>query len=216
MNWIERLERKFRRYAIPHLMYYIVGGMLLLFLLGIVLPGFSWYWFSLDMELVLRGQIWRLVTFIFLPPGTSLIWTIFSIYFYYFIGSSLEAQWGAFRFNLFYLIGCLGTILGAIFTGYAVNTYLNFSLFLAFAMLAPNYQVILFFFLPIKIKYLAILDAIWFVFAFITGGWSTRIAIIVSLLNVILFFGGTFLKNYRYQQQFRETRKNFRKYYRNK
>ena len=216
MDWTERLRRKFGRYAIPHLMYYIAGGMLLLFLMSFALPGVVWRWFPLDMASVLHGQVWRLVTFVFLPPSTSLLFAIFSIYFYYFIGSSLESYWGSFRFNLFYLTGWIGTILGALITGYAVNTYLNFSLFLAFAMLAPDYQVTLFFFFPIKIKYLAILDAIGFLIAFIFGSWSTRIAIVISLLNVILFFGGSFLKNYRYQRQFRETRKNFRKFYKNK
>ncbi len=146
MDWTERLRRKFGRYAIPHLMYYIAGGMLLLFLMSFALPGVVWRWFPLDMASVLHGQVWRLVTFAFLPPSTSLLFAIFSIYFYYFIGSSLESYWGSFRFNLFYLTGWIGTILGALITGYAVNTYLNFSLFLAFAMLAPDYQVTLFFF----------------------------------------------------------------------
>ncbi len=216
MDFLERLRRKVGRYAIPHLMYYIVGGMLLLFLLNIVTLGSVWSWCALDVQKVLHGQVWRLVTFLFLPPGTSLIFTIFSIYFYYFIGSSLESYWGSFRFNLFYLTGWLGTVIGALLTGYAENTFLNFSLFLAFAMLAPDYQINLFFFFPIKIKYLAIVDAAGFVIAFILGSWATRTAILISLLNVFLFFGGSFLKNYRYQKQFRETRKNFRKFYRNK
>ena len=213
MNLLNKIERKAGKLAIPHLMYYICGGMLIVFVTDYLLPQVGLgSLLALDMSRVAMGEIWRLITFIFSPVNTSPLWILFSLYFYCLIGESLEREWGSFRFCLFYLTGMLGAILAALFTGYGVNTYLNLSLFLAFAFFYPNFQVMLFFFIPVKIKYLAILDLVLMVYSLIVGTWSMRIAIIFSLLNVVLYFGGHFLKNFRQWLSFRKTRSNFRKY----
>lgn len=211
MNWLDRLEGKLRRFSIPHLMTYIVGGMAIVFVADLLLPLNLYGLLALNMSRVLEGEIWRLVTFIFLPPSTSVLWIVFSLYFYWLIGNGLEAQWGAFRFNAFYLVGILGSILAAVFTGYAENTYLNLSLFLAFAAIYPNFEVRVFMILPVKMKYLALIDLAVYVLMFITGTWSTRIAILFSLANVILFFGGHFIRYIKQDSQYWKTRRNFRK-----
>lgn len=211
MNWIDRAERKFGRFCIRSLMTYIVGGMGLVFIADMILPVNLYGLLALDMGRVLQGEIWRLVTFIFLPPSTSVLWIIFSLYFYWLIGNGLESQWGAFRFNLFYLVGILGSIAAAAFTGYAVNTYLNLSLFLAFAAVYPNFEVRVFMILPVKMKYLALLDVVLYVVMFITGTWSTRLTILFSLANVILFFGGHLIRYIKHDSQYWKTRYNFRK-----
>lgn len=214
MKGLYQLERKFGRFAIPNLMMAIVVGMFGVFLVDLFFPQFQLSsWISLDRALILQGQVWRLITFIFLPPSTSIVWILFSLYFYYLIGSALEQQWGAFRFNLYYQIGMLGTIIGAMITGHAVNTYLNLSLFFAFAVLFPDFQVMLFFVLPVKIKYLAFADALLFLIAFISGGLSTKVAILFSLLNFFLFFGGDFFQNLKQNREYRKNQKNFRDYY---
>jgi hypothetical protein len=175
-------------------MYYVIGGMAVVFLLDLL--GFNAsQLFYLDMAAVARGQIWRLVTFIFLPPSSGLIWIIISLYFYYMIGNALESYWGSFRFNIYYLLGMIGAIVSAIICqliwgfGYADNTFLNMSLFLAFAALNPDFQLMLMFFIPIKMKWLALFDLALYLWQFITGGWDTRVAIVFSLANLILFFG---------------------------
>lgn len=117
---------------------------------------------AFDRSAILRGQIWRIVTFVFIPPNSSPFFIFLSLYFYWLIGSSLENQWGAFRFNVFYLCGVIGTMLFGFITGYATNYYLNLSLFFAFALIFPDFQLMLFFILPVKVKYLALLDAIGF------------------------------------------------------
>ena len=91
------------------------------------------------------------------------------------------------------------------------NTYLNLSLFLAFASMFPDYQILLFFILPVKMKYLALLDAVLYVFLFITGTWSTRVTILLCLANVFLFVGGDFINTIRRESSYWKTRYHFRR-----
>lgn len=204
------MQRRLRRLSVRNLMNYIVGGMALCYVLAMFVPG-VYSLLSLSRAAVFRGQIWRLVTFVFLPSGGSMIGVLLSLYFYWMIGSTLESQWGTFKFNLFYFVGVLGSILAALITGYSDNTYLNLSLFLAFASLFPDYQVLLFFFLPIKMKYLALLDVVLYAWLFITGGWSARVTILLCLANVFLFVGGDFINTARREMGYWKTRYNFRK-----
>lgn len=211
MNWLDKLDRKFGRHSIPHLMFILSGVMLVVYLANLLLPGNVSSLLYFDRGLIAQGQVWRLITFIFLPPNSSPIWILFSLYFYCLMGSALEREWGSFRFNVFYLVGMVGTMLSGLVTGYAVNDFLNMSLFLAFAAIYPDHQVMLFFFLPIKVKYLAILDLLYYVAALIFGTWSSRLAILMAALNLILFFGGDFLRTIRAQAGYWKTRRNFRR-----
>ena len=152
----------------------------------------------------------RLITFVLLPPQTSMIFIIFALYFSYMIGSALESEWGTCTFTVYYLIGVAGSIIAGIITGAAFNIYLNLSLFFAFAILFPDFQVMLFFILPIKVKYIAFFNAMFFVVNFLLGGWAEKAAIIASLLNLIVFFSGTLIKTIKRQGQYRKTRANFR------
>lgn len=211
MDWIDKLDRKFGRHSIPHLMYFITGIMLAVYVANLVLGGTISSMLYFDRGLIFQGQVWRLLTFAFLPPNSSPIWILFSLYFYCIIGNGLESAWGSFRFNIFYLVGVIATILSGLITGYAVNDYLNMSLFLAFAAIYPDHQVLMFFFLPIKIKWLALLDIVYFLGAFLFGTWSSRVAILFAVLNILLFFGGDFLRNIKQQAGYFKTRYNYRK-----
>ena len=190
--WVDKLERKYGRYAIPNLMNYIVIGMGIVFLMDMFVRPFTG--FSLSSLLtfskgaIMRGQIWRLVTFVLMPPSASMIWIFFSLYFYWLIGTTLENHWGRFRFNAYYLFGMIGAIIAGFITGHATNLYLNLSLLLAFAILYPNHEV-LFLFISIKMKWLAIFDAVMLLLSAWGSGLSGWIALIFSLINVILFFG---------------------------
>ena len=141
MNWIDSLDRKFGRHSIPHLMYFITGVMLAVYVTDLVLGGQVSAALYFDRSLILRGEVWRLVTFLFLPPNSSPIWILFSLYFYCLIGNGLESAWGSFRFNIFYLVGVLGAVCSGLITGYAANGCLHMSLFLAFAAIYPDPQV---------------------------------------------------------------------------
>ena len=208
------LERKLRRYAISDLMKYIVIGQGIVFALLYIWPTLGYQLYSLitlTRTGLMRGQIWRLVTFIFVPPSSSPIFILFALYFYYMIGVGLENQWGKVKFNLYYLVGMLGSIIAALITGYADNTFLNLSLFFAYAALYPDEQVLLFMILPIKMKYLALVDAALYLYYFIVGTASTRITIVLCLLNVALFLGGDIINTIRRESRYWKTRYNFRK-----
>ena len=173
-NWLDKLERKFSRYAIPNLMTYIIILYAAGFVLNLINPTFYSQFLSLDAGKILQGQIWRIVTFIIQPPSDSLIFIVFVLYLYYMIGKQLEAAWGAFRFNLYFFSGMLFIVIGAILafllTGAVLpmdTWYLNLSLFFAFAALYPDIQLLLFFVIPIKIKWLAMLDGLYFVYAIV-------------------------------------------------
>lgn len=207
-KWRRRLEK----ISIPNLMTYIVAGMGALYLLQLFMPSLNIYGLlSLTRSGLMRGELWRIVTFVFLPPASSLFWIVFTLYFYWLIGSTLSNQWGSARFTLFYLTGILGNVISALITGSAGNTYLNLSLFFAFAIMNPDFQMMIFFFLPVKIKYLAILDAALYVWQLIVGGWPTRLMILFSLLNLILFLGGDFINTIRREAGYFKTRYNFKK-----
>ncbi|HIU32032.1 MAG TPA: rhomboid family intramembrane serine protease [Candidatus Caccousia avistercoris] len=211
MDWIDRLERKGRRLAIPNLMFIISGGMLLVYIFSLMFPQLQSL-LSLNRAMLFQGQVWRLVTFLFIPPASSPLWILFNLYFYCLLGRALETQWGVFRFNLFYFTGALGAVAAALLSGYGSNSYLNLSLFLAFAAFYPDYKLMVFFFLPIKVKYLAAVDVLFFVVSLVLGSWADRAAILMSVINVILFFGGSGLKHLKTQMGYWKTRRNFRKY----
>lgn len=194
---------------------YLIFAMAGVYLLELFFPTF--YLVSrmaLWMPLVYQGQLWRLVTFLVVPPMGSVLFALLNMYFYYFIGTNLEARWGARRFLLFYLIGALGAIIAALITGMGTNQYLYLSMFFAFAIQHPELQVMLFFMLPVKMKWLALLSAAFYVYSFVIGSWATRAALIFSLLNIWLFFGGDLLNLVRSELERYKRRRQFRNLHR--
>jgi hypothetical protein len=204
MNWLWKLERKFGRYAIVHLVKYlaILNGatFLVLYVLNPQAQARMYNALALIPSQLFKGEVWRLVTFILLPETLSPLWAALSIYLFYIIGTAVERNWGAFKFNMYYLIGMLGTLVGAVIVGLVspsfaatTATYLNLSLFLAFATLFPNYQLMIFFVLPVKVKWLGWLQAaflLWTILSSLfTGYWAGAIAPLVSLANYLLIFG---------------------------
>lgn len=211
MKWVYRLERKFGRFYIPRLMLVIIAGQAMVYLASQLSPAIQLMnRLSLVWPAVARGEVWRLVTFVFIPQTTSPFGLILSLYFYYLIGNTLENTWGGFRFNVYYLCGMIGAILAAALTGYGTGYYINLSLFFAFAVLYPDFQVLLFFILPIKMKYLALASGALCLIDLLFGSWSARAAIVLSLVNFLLFFGGDFLKTVRQELRYRKTRRAWR------
>lgn len=211
MRWLYKLEHKVGRYAIRNLMLYIVIGQGIVFLFDFFVMGNGLSaLLALDISKVLEGQVWRLISFVFVPMNASPIFIVFTLYFYYLIGTNLEQTWSAFQFNVFYLIGILGAIAAAFLTGYGTNSYINLSLFFAFAILFPDVQVMLFFLLPIKIKWLALVNAVFYLYGLIFSSWSGRAAIIASLVNLIIFFGHDFIVKIRQNLKYRKTRQAYR------
>lgn len=210
---IDRFCYKHPNFGIPNLMLLIIGGNVLVYLMDMV----SNYTFSSVLSFlpyaIFRGQIWRLVTFIVVPEASSnLIFFAITLYFYYFIGTQLERQWGTARFNIFYFSGVIlsivtGLAIAALNGGVnctfetATMYYVNMSLFFSFATLYPDMQVLLFFIIPIKVKYLAWLDGALFAFQIIQylihGHFIFALLPVVALLNYFIFFGSDLLSSAR-------------------
>ena len=124
MNWISRLERKYGRFCIPNLISIIVGGQILVYAIELFVNQFISVYLGLSRSLLLMGQVWRLITFVFIPfSGGGPLSVILGIYFTWFIGTALEKEWGDFRFNLYFLLGMIGTVLGCLVTGIPADTY---------------------------------------------------------------------------------------------
>jgi hypothetical protein len=193
---LARLDRRFGRYAIRNLIVYVVIGMAITWALSLKGPWVVHRLF-LDMYAVRRGEVWRLFTFLFIPATSDPLWMMVNLYFTWWVGSSLEQHWGAFKFNVYYFIGVFATIAAALIAGAASNTWLDSSLFLAFATIFPDVTILLFFVLPIRVKWLGILSGVGIAYFFVVGGWQTRASIIAALVTYVLFFGEHWLKLWR-------------------
>ena len=197
---MSKFEKKFGKYAIHNLtmvliMCYVAGYVIELMgsAAGNNLLGFL----TLDPYRILHGQIWRLVTWVIVPPDSLDIFTIIMLLFYYNLGTALERTWGTYRYNVYIFSGILFT--GGMATetasvvfysgSYAFSTYyINLSIFLAFAATYPDMQVLLMFVIPVKVKWMGILDAILMVYTVIAGNLFTKFAVVASLLNFVLYF----------------------------
>lgn len=188
MNLMDSLERKLGHLAIPNVTAYIVAVQSFFFLLYSAKPTIL-FELMLIPDRVMAGEFWRLVTFIFIPPGTGMF-TILSLLCLWSFGNALESAWGTFRYNLFILTGGITTILTAFFIlgTHLSNGYLFLTIFLAYATLFPEAVMYLFFIIPVKARWLGWFTVAVMGFNFVFGEWSTRAAILSSVFNYLLFF----------------------------
>ena len=216
MNQHNGLRRKLEKYAIPNLTLYLIICYGIGYLMQYLLPA-GYQYLMLDPFLVLKGQVWRLVTWILIPPDSSnIFFVLITLYLYYSLGGLLERIWGTYKYNVYLFSGLLFTILGAfVLCGYSVlmgaqptmytglyllnngsavyfgqfsTYYINMSIFLACAASIPDVQVLLMFIFPIKVKWLGIVYGIILLVNCIQGGIATWIVVIFSLLNFLVFF----------------------------
>lgn len=195
MKFFYKLERKYGKYAIPNLMQYIV----IMYGIGLAIslwnPMIYYRYLSLDGWAILHGQIWRIVTFLCYPPAPGIFFGILALYLYYSMGQTLERVWGAFRFNVYFLLGIVGHVLAEIIltlifgqSPRLLPVALDFSLFFAFALTFPDVEFLLMYIIPVKAKWLAVAEGAIYLYYLITGDLLTRIEIGLTMANVILFF----------------------------
>lgn len=188
-RWLATLERRYARYAFANITYPLVAAMGVMFVLLLTSPGLI-HWVTLDREQVLHGQVWRLVTFAFIPPSLSPIWIVFSLFWLYTMGVMLEQTWGTFRYQVYWFLGWLGSVIVAMASGVSTtNELMLMSLFLAFATLFPDYEIRLFFVLPVKVKWLAWIDALALLAMVGMSHGVARIYPALAIANYLLFFG---------------------------
>lgn len=187
------LRRKFQRFfynnsdkGIPNLMLFISAGTLLSYILILAdQSGLFYSFICFDRSKILHGQIWRLLTYVFVPQNTG-IWLFLLLFAYYGIGRMVERTWGTLKFNLFYLCGVLIMDAAALLLHQNASAYyLNLSLFLAMATLYPESKVLLFYIIPLKMKYLAWVYLLMMVMEVVQLNFFP----VFALLNYFLFFG---------------------------
>ena len=202
MTYVERFCYKHPRFGVPNLMRYVVIGNVVFWLLGLVNPTLLSF-MTFSAYDILHGQVWRLVSFLLYPPSSGIL-ALLACYFYYWIGSTLEQHWGTGQFTVYFFSGALLTVLYA-FVVYFVRgvniqltgTYVYLAMFFAFAVFFPDMQVLLFFIIPVKIKYLAYLDAALFAAAVLTTRFPLNLLPVVATLNFLIFCGGELLRRVR-------------------
>ncbi len=190
MGLIDKLDRKLRRYAIRNITLFLIIGQVIFFLFAMS-GRFILDRVVLVPEYVRAGEWWRLITFLFIPPATNPIFAFFAWYLFYLMGSALEGHWGAFRYNLFLLTGYIVTVAVTFLFPFsaATNIFIGGSVFLAFAYLYPDFRLYIFFILPVKIKWLALLTWLGYAYEVIVGSGHTRLLVLASISNFFLFFG---------------------------
>ena len=214
MNFVNNMERKIGIYAIPNLMSFLIAAYCIGFVIYTVNPNFM-LMLTLSPYHILHGQVWRLITWILMPTDTRVFSLLIMALLYYQLGSALERSWGTFRFNVYIFGGMLFTVIGAfiLYGIYAAagtgsletislissltftTNYINLTIFLAFAVMYPEMQILLFFIIPVKMKWMAVVYAVLIAINLILTSWGGRIAIIMSILNFLIFFLST--RNYR-------------------
>ncbi len=207
MKFLDRIDKMVSKFAIKDLMKYIMLGSFLVYLVDMTSNGMLTNLLYFNKNLIFKGQIWRLFTFIFVPESQSFL-MIITFFFYYYIGRTLEMAWGTVRFNTYYFMGLLFTIIGGLLVGYTTTYYLNMTLFLAYATTFPESMVNIYFVLPVKVKYLGYLYAAIVLFTFVGAGWGPRFIILISILNFLLFFGPKYLKDQKRRTKTNNMRRN--------
>ena len=203
MKFLDKMERKFGKYALSNLSMYIIITYAAGYLIELFAPVMQQY-LTLEPALILKGQIWRLVSWLLIPPESSnIFFVVIMLYFYYSIGNTLERTWGTFRYNVYIFSGIITSIIGSfvlyflaggngIRLGNAFSTYyISMSIILAFAATYPNVQVLFMMIIPLKIKWLGIAYAVMLAVEMILSSWPIRVVIICSLMNFIIFFFST-------------------------
>jgi membrane associated rhomboid family serine protease len=213
MSFIDRLEYRFGRFAIPGLIRYVVALNALVYILTQLNPGFAdalW----LSPYKIMHGEVWRLVTYIFIPQFGGILpsWLNAALYmlFLWWVGNGLENALGAFKLNLYYFTGMFGITVAAFFFGAEFSAaLLNTSLLFAFAQHYPDEVIFIMYILPAKVKWLAWIAAALLVYHVLDGGLSYAVSLVVALSNYFLFFGPEIYRNAKMRKDVAERRRKF-------
>jgi len=213
-SFLDRLETRYGRYAIPGLIRYIVALNALVYILAKLNPDFV---LMLDLSPfdIMHGQVWRLVTYIFIPQFGSLLlpdWFNAAMYmvFLWWVGNGLEQALGAFKLNLYYVTGMVGITVAAFFFGEGFGAaMLNTSLLFAFAQFYPDEVIFIMYILPAKVKWLAWIAGALLLYHALDGGAEYVASLVVALGNYVLFFGPELYRNARMRRQVADRRRKF-------
>jgi hypothetical protein len=198
MSLINSLENRFGRHAIPGLVAILAWFQVAVWVLIKIRPEFAGA-LTLDRAQVLDGQMWRVLTWVFIPGADNPLFLFFAVMLMLMFSEALDRAWGPFRVNLYVWGGVLAMILGAMIfqrpheVAFWSGLTLYTSIFLAFAVVAPNFEILVFFILPVKMKWLAAITGALLLLSFL-GTPQMRLPIVFSLLNFFITFGPGFFR----------------------
>lgn len=193
MSLLNTLEHKFGRYAVPHLIRILAAFQVAVWLMIRMQPEFQLF-LVLDRTRVMQGEVWRLITWVFMPGQIGMLFLFFAVMIMFMISDALEHAWGAFRVNLYVFGGMAAVITGALLLDFIpLGATMYTTLFLAFAVLCPEVELLIFLILPVKAKYLGMISAAGLLIAFIELP-EARLPIVFSLLNFLITFAPGFFK----------------------
>lgn len=210
---MSEFEKKYGKYAINNLSLILIACYACGYLIEFINGAFLNY-LTLNPYAILHGQVWRLITWLIIPPETSnIFFVLIMLYFYYSIGTTLERTWGSYRYNVYIFGGILFTVLGSFaLMGYSYafrsetimvygaenyfrsvatlfsTYYVNMSIFLAFAATFPDASVLLMFVVPVKMKWMGIAYAGLLAVQFLMGSVYNKFVIAASLMNFLVFW----------------------------
>lgn len=187
--WVDKLERRLGFLSVPGLPGFLTGMTAGAAVLATQKPEFV-EMLGLDPQALLRGQVWRALTFLIVPPQSSWLWLFLWLALIYACLSALEGAWGEFKLTVFVAIGALASTAAAVATGsYVDNGAVHLSSFLAFARLAPEREVLVLFVFPVKLRWIAAFAAGLTAIQLATGDWSTRARLLAGLSAYLVYFG---------------------------
>jgi membrane associated rhomboid family serine protease len=209
MSFLEKLERRLGFIAIPGLIRAVVTLNALVFVLVYLNKGFDSY-LALDIARVRAGEVWRLVTYIFVPRMAYPLFVLIALWFLWFIGDGLERAWGPFRLTLYFLVGMIGTTVAAVLSNSQFSSQMLFTtLFFAFAHFYPEEIIYVFFIVPLKIKWIAWVYAGFLLLSFAAQSNSYRLAFLAALSNYLIFFGPGVIQHLRQRKEVAVRRQRF-------
>jgi membrane associated rhomboid family serine protease len=209
MTWLDKLERRLGFLAIPGLLRILVGFTALVFVLIWLNPDFR-FLLDLDPARIRHGEVWRLITYIFLPQTLSPLWIILALWFLWSVGEGLEQALGPFRVTVYFFLGMIGTTVAAFFFGSNFsNAMLLSSLFFAYARFYPEQVIYILFILPAKIKWVAWVLALFLIVGFLTNTNSYRAALVAAFANYFIFFGPDLWREMRHRRGVATRRQRF-------
>lgn len=210
-KWLRKLERRLGWLAVPNIAILLVTLQAMGFLFVLMDP--VWHdRLALLPWRVTEGEVWRLLTFLALPLTLHPLFMIFALLFLYFIVTSIESEWGAFRTTLYVLVSLFVTIVFSLATGYPVTQARHFesSLFLAAAALYPEMEIRLYFAVPVKLKWLGWLTLAFVLYEFVVTSLLGKLYLLSIYSGFILFFGPALLVQLRSWQRRRDFRRRMR------
>lgn len=189
---LNKLERKFEKYAIKNLMYYLILMYILGFIIIVTMPDIYFKYMALDYNAIFSGQVWRLFTFLIFPTDINILLMFISLIVYYYLGKTIEAAIGTFRFNIFifsgiiliWIVSLVSYLINGIMPMFIGTRFLNLSILMLLVLLNPETTFLFYFVLPLKAKYLALIEGIYFVVALIRPG-ASRVEALAAIINLI-------------------------------